>query len=401
MQTATLKIITSGRVTGLPHLAELRYAYLDEAFFVLGSSASSDWVLNSLRSETCKIKAGEFMYQVKVIQATPIERVRVFEEYRRKYGTRIFDQWYKSAQVSLRLDPVGPPHAKGAARGEQEALATFREWRSQGNSYHQSVQAAFDSAAEEYDYTISHNYINSWIRKRSISELCRIAHTDDVLLEIGCGTGAEALQISKRVRGIVATDISEKMLELLKKKLSARRLNHKIIVARARALEIDTIKELLPDGAVRVAYSFNGALNCEPDIDRVPVALSKVIQENGYFLCSIRNTLCLPEALSHSLVLQFDKTNTRKDQPIMVSVGGIDIPSFYHSPTRFARIFRPRFRVRKMIGLPAFLPPAYLNGYYLRTGRARIILEKLDSVLAHRFPFNRFGDQTLFVFQRK
>jgi hypothetical protein len=53
-----------------------------------------------------------------------------------------------------------------------------------------------------------------------------------------------------------------------------------------------------------------------------------------------------------------------------------------------------------MIGLPAFLPPAYLSNYYLQTGKARLILEKLEFVLGDRFPFNRVGDQTLFVFQR-
>jgi ubiquinone/menaquinone biosynthesis C-methylase UbiE len=399
-QTATLKLITSGRITGLPHVAELRYAHLDGSLFVLASSSSSDWVLNALASARCKTKLGEVVYQIKASAVTSLEKGRVLEIFRRKYGPRVFDQWYKNTQACLRLDPIGPPNTRGAARGENETLVTFREWRNQGNNYYRSVQDAFDSASEEYDYTISHNYINCWIRKRSINELHRITKASDVLLEIGCGTGSEAIQISKRVRGIVATDISEKMLNLLKRKVKARRLDRKILPAKARASEISGIRGLLLEGNVRVAYSFNGALNCEPDIHKVPGELAKVVQEDGYFLCSIRNTLCLPEALSHFLVLQFDKTATRKDQPTMVSVGGLDIPSCYYSPSRFAKIFRPHFQVRKMIGLPAFLPPASLSDYYLRTGRPRLILEKLESVLGDRFPFNRLGDQTLFVFQK-
>jgi ubiquinone/menaquinone biosynthesis C-methylase UbiE len=398
--TATLKLITRGRTTGLPHVAELRYAHLEGSFFVLASSASSDWFLNALASGKCKAKTGEVICPVAARTATFLERTRVLEKFRTKYGSRVIDQWYKSAEACLRLDPLGPPSTRGAARGEKEALVSFREWRRRGNNYYRSIQDAFDSASEEYDYTISHNYINSWIRKRSINELHRITMTADVLLEIGCGTGSEAIQISKQVRRIVATDISEKMLDLLKRKVKAKRLDHKVLAVRVKASEISTIKDLLPEGSVRVVYSFNGALNCEPDIHKVPGELSKIMQEDGYFLCSIRNTLCLPEALSHSLILQFDKMAARKDQPTMVSVGGMDIPAFYYSPSRFATIFRPHFRVRKMIGLPAFLPPAYLSDYYLRTGKARLILEKLESVLGGRFPFNRLGDQTLFVFQR-
>ena len=399
-ETVTLKLITTGRITGLPHVAELRYTCLNGSFFVLASSASSDWVLNSLASGRCKVKTGDFVYQIKVSTATSVEEARVLEECRRKYGSRIFYQWYRKTQACLRLDPVGPPVTRGAVKGENETLVTFNEWRSRRNNYRQSVQAAFDSASEEYDYTISHNYINSWIRKRSVNELHTITRTSDVLLEIGCGTGSEAVQISKQVKRIVATDISEKMLDLLKRKVQAKRLNHKITVAKARASEISGVKDLLPEGRVRVAYSFNGALNCEPDIDKVPGELWKVVEDDGYFLCSIRNTLCLSEALSHSLVLQFDKMSTRKNQPKMVSVGGMDIPSFYYSPARFAQLFRPHFRVRKTIGLPAFLPPAYLSDYYLQTGKARVVLEKLEFVLGDRFPFNRVGDQTLFVFQR-
>jgi ubiquinone/menaquinone biosynthesis C-methylase UbiE len=399
-QTETLKLITFGRITGLPHVAELRYAYLDGLFFVLASSASNDWVLNALASGKCKAKIGQVVHQVEASTTTPLEKARTLEIFRSKYGSRVLEQWYRNTQACLRLHPLGPPSATGVVRGENKALVTFREWRSQGYNYSQSVQDAFDSASEEYDYTISHNYINSWIRKRSIKELHRITKARDVLLEIGCGTGSEAIQISRRVKGVVATDISEKMLDLLRRKVKAKRLDRKIIAAMARASEISSVKDLLPDGNVRIAYSFNGALNCEQDIHKVPGELSKVVKEGGYFLCSIRNTLCLPEALSHSLVLQFDKMSTRKDQPTMVSVGGMDIPSYYYSTTRFAQLFRPHFRVRKIIGLPAFLPPAYLSNYYLQTGKAGRFLEKLESVLGDRFPFNRVGDQTLFVFQR-
>ncbi len=398
-RTKTLKLITVGRITGVPHVAELRFTRLGESFFVLASSGSSDWILNALAQGKCKVKIGEVVYQVRANTGTSPEKTQVLESFSKKYGPRVLDQWYKNTQACLRLDPLGPPAVRGA-RAENETLVSFREWKGQGNDYYQSVRDAFDSASEEYDYTISHNYINSWIRKRSVNELLRIANARDVLLEIGCGTGSEAIQISKQVRGIVATDISQKMLDVLKRKVKAKRLDHKIIAAKARASEVSTVKEVLPEGSVRVAYSFNGALNCEPDIHKVPGELSKVVQEDGYFLCSIRNTLCLPEALSHSLVLQFDKTATRKEQPMMVSVGGMDIPSCYYSPSRFANIFRPYFQVRKMIGLPAFLPPAYLSDYYLRTGKARLIPEKLERILGDRFPFNRLGDQTLFVFQK-
>jgi SAM-dependent methyltransferase len=397
----TLRLITRGRLTGLPHIAELRYICLDESFFVLAGNARSDWVLNALAAGNARANIGETVYEVTPKVQSPAEKQRVFESFRRKYGSGVVDQWYKNTQLCLRLDPLGPPRLRGATRGETQTRTDFTLWRHKGTNYYQSVAEAFDSASEEYDYTISHNYINTWIRKRSVRELGKITRRADVLLEIGCGTGTEAIQISKLVTGIVATDISEKMLHILKKKTMAKKLDRKILGVRARASEISTVVGYLPKGKVRVAYSFNGALNCEPELDKFPEQLSVIMDKGGYFVCSIRNTLCLPEILSHSLVFQFDKAVTRKNQPTMVSVGGADIPSYYYPPESFARLFRPHFRIRKMIGLPAFLPPAYLNDYYLRTGIVRPVLEKLEFALGERFPFNRLGDQTLFVFQKE
>ncbi len=325
----------------------------------------------------------------------------MLESFRRKYGSGIVDRWYSKSQLCIRLDPVGQPSKRGAIRGETRPVLDFSEWKKDGANYYESVGEAFDSASEEYDYTIRHNYINTWIRKRSIRELVNLTKQSDVLLEVGCGTGTEAIQISKHVAGIVATDLSPRMLQILRRKVSAKKRDRKIVGIRLRASEISEAADYLPNSKVRIAYSFNGALNCEPEIRRVPEQLSKIIDDHGYFVCSIRNTLCLPEILSHSLVFQFNKMTARKEQPIMVSVGGIDIPSYYYSPRTFAQFFRAYFRVRKIVGLPAFLPPAYLSDYFVRTGRFGSYLEKLELVLANRFPFNKLGDQTLFVFQKR
>ncbi|PSN83169.1 hypothetical protein B9Q01_05720, partial [Candidatus Marsarchaeota G1 archaeon OSP_D] len=69
-------------------------------------------------------------------------------------------------------------------------------------------------------------------------------------------------------------------------------------------------------------------------------------------------------------------------------------------PSIFVNIFKPYFKVEKIIGLPTFLPPAYLNDYYVRLRQYTSLLEKIDDLLSPHFPFNRFGDQNLFVFKK-
>lgn len=395
----TLKLLTAGRRTGLPHIVDLRFVRSEGAFFVFAGGRSSDWVLNALAAAP-RVRVGQSVYHVSVCKATPQEQARTLQQFVNRYGARVVDNWYARAESCLKLYPTGPPTRRNAVRGEMEAKLDFDSWKSASNNYFSTVQEAFDSASEEYDFTISHNFINTWIRKRSINELLRLARPDDVLLEIGCGTGAEAIQISKRVRQIIATDISQGMLNLLRQKISAKKIET-IVTVQARAATISSTGPQLNGGKVRIAYSFNGALNLEPDIERFPLELSKVVEREGYFVCSVRNTLCLSETIAHAAVLQLDKIAPRRKQPTMVSVGGIDIPAFYYSTQFMTRLFEPYFKVKKVIGLPAFLPPAYLNDYCIRFQPVTSLLEKMETVLADRFPFNRLSDQTLFVFQRK
>ena len=400
-QSATIKLITRGRSTELPHVVELRYTNIEGSYFVLAGNSRSDWVLNALATRSVKLRIGEQFLDATADVTSNENRARVLEAFRERYGPRIVDQWYSRTRLALRLTPLGPSSLRGASRGEADSRIDFKQWKAQGSDYYRAVENAFDSAADEYDFTISRNFINTWIRKTSIQELLRLSRREDVILEIGCGTGAEAIEISKSVKGIVATDISERMLEIFQKKILAKKLALRIIPARAKASEISRIEDLLPNGKVRIAYSFNGALNCEPDIDRVPGELARIIEPEGYFVCSIRNTMCLPESLSHALALQFDKMGSRKQQPLMVSVGGLDIPSYYSPPSKFSETFKPYFRLRRLVGLPSFLPPAYLNDYYMKFRSFTTMLEKFETRLADHFPFNRLGDQTLFIFQRE
>ncbi len=397
----TVKLITQGRITGLPHVVEVRFSFIHGSFFVLAGEANSDWVRNALNDGRAKLRTRKLVLNVVARTASEDEKARALEDFGSKYGGSVVRDWYSKPPACLCLTPEGPPAQRGVVRGEGEATTTFQKWLTQNKDYYQGIAAAFDSASEEYDFTISHNYINTWIRKRSIRELLNLAKPGDTLLEVGCGTGAEAIQISRYVSKIIATDISDKMIEILTKKVEARGLSGIIVPRQVRAADISEVAELAVGDKFDLAYSFNGALNSEPELDRFVNGLSLVLVAGGYFICSVRNSFCLSEALSHAAVLQFEKMAPRKKQPVMVSVGGMDIPAFYYPPAVFLRFFSTKFDLKKLFGLPAFLPPAYLSDYYIKFKNVASLLEKFEWVLGGHFPFNRVGDQSLFVFQKR
>ncbi|MDG6929300.1 MAG: methyltransferase domain-containing protein [Nitrososphaerota archaeon] len=395
----TLKLITAGRRTGLPHIVRLRYAREGRRVYLLCGSGESDWVLNSLASGVVRLRLGGRVVRARVGEPGT-DRDRALSLFRAKYGNGLVSRWYEGPGESLTLSILDGSVGK-AAGGENEALTTFEEWRSLRYDYYSSVASAFDSASEEYDFTIDHNYINAWIRAKSISSLLSIAGHGDALLEIGCGTGAEAVKISGHVRKIIATDISESMIDILKLKIRARNLQGKIIPFRLAASEISRLEGAIGAEEIRVAYSFNGALNCEPRLAAFVEHLDRLLAPRGYFLCSIRNAVCASEMVAHLSAFRPGKGVPRRKQPMMVSVGGRDIPALYYTPMSFAEKFRERFRLLKLTAIPAFLPPAYLSDYYVRSKPVGSILERLEALLADKAPFNRLGDQSLLVLQKK
>jgi deazaflavin-dependent oxidoreductase (nitroreductase family) len=399
-RTEFVRLETTGRKTGLPHIVELRYAVVGDSFFFFPGDQKSDWVLNVLRSGRGNVRTDDAVFAASARLATDLEKTEARAVFVRKYGRKVVEGWYKGSPTCLCLTPTGPPRLRRVQRGELDATTSFEDWVRDKPDYYAEVRNAFDLASEEYDFTISHNFINTWIRKRSIAILSQYINPDDVLLEVGCGTGAEAMQISKLAKRIIAMDVSQKMVRLLQAKAEARGLQGKVTPLRLSASEISEVAPFLVGEKVRVAYSFNGALNCEPRMDAFVKGLSGLLSPSGYFVCSIRNTICLSEMLSHALVLQFDRATPRKKQPAMVSVGGTDIPSTYYPAMRFIEFFRPYFRPVKVVGLPTLLPPAYLNSYYLRFRGRFPLLERLDALFSSKFPFNQLGDQTLFVFQK-
>ena len=396
--SATVKLVTAGRVSRLPHVVEVRFVASAEEFRVIGAGPRSDWVLNALAAASVRVRRGELSFPCRARVAEKSEAEYTRRLFVRKYGERIVNRWYAGTAVCLILEVVGRPERRGGVLGESQTEMDYATWRSKGRGYYGDVAAAFDSASEEYDFTISRNFINTWIRRRSLDILGRFLKKDDVALEVGCGTGAETLKVAGSVRRIVATDISEKMIALLSTKVQARGVVN-VTPLRLGAAEIARAAPAL-GGMASVAYSLNGALNCEPRLDSFVTGLSELLPTGARFVCSIRNTLCLSEVAVHSLLLQFEKAMPRIEQPMMVSVGGMDIPSTYYSPSDFADRFKPFFRVERMFALPALLPPAYLSNHYVKLRPILAPLEALDRALAGRAPFNRLGDQTLFAFEK-
>ncbi|HKT21618.1 MAG TPA: nitroreductase/quinone reductase family protein, partial [Nitrososphaerales archaeon] len=108
-----LRLETKGRRSGLPHIVQLRYAWLDGRYFVLGSNGGSDWSRNALAATTATVRLGDFLVDVEVSKAGDAQKEATLEAFAGKYGARLVRQWYPEDGTCLCLQPTGPAVRRG------------------------------------------------------------------------------------------------------------------------------------------------------------------------------------------------------------------------------------------------------------------------------------------------
>src|SRR5438046_7856147 len=97
-----------------------------------------------------------------------------------------------------------------------------------------ALRTAFDRAANTIDTIVIYNPVNAWLRNECRRELLALYPEKSTLIEIGCGTGVDAVFLAERGHRIAATDISDRMVERARERIAAADLGGRVLVFRGR-----------------------------------------------------------------------------------------------------------------------------------------------------------------------
>jgi SAM-dependent methyltransferase len=262
---------------------------------------------------------------------------------------------------------------------------------------YRETSRAFDVIAAEYDavYGPGGNAVMRRMRRESLALLEATFPPGSKLLEIGCGTGDEALALAGGGRHVVATDISPRMAAATASRARAHGLSEWVPALCMPAGGLSALRPSVPfDGA----YASLGALNCEPQLERLASALSRLLRPGGTFACSVMARWCPFEIvwfLVHGQPATAFRRVRRGWQPAPVAGRDgiqVHVPTRYLSVREVARVFEPHFYIERTLSLPLLLPPPYLDDLY---GKRRSLfdhLEPWERRLRHRWPFRLWGD---------
>ena len=191
------------------------------------------------------------------------------------------------------------------------------------------VRDAFDLHAVEYDARFSENPLALEIRRRTWDVMDRFFIAGSRVLDLGCGTGEDAIHLAERGVYVRAIDVSSAMLDRLQEKVQRLKLDRFIdcSLADGRCLE-------LPEGELDGIYSNFGVLNCVADLNWL-AELARRTLKPGRRMILVTMGRCYPLEIAANLVKgRFRPALRRFRSPAYAIVGGVRFPVHYCSPSQ-------------------------------------------------------------------
>lgn len=243
------------------------------------------------------------------------------------------------------------------------------------------MTAAFDQLASDYDRLWTRSTVGHLQREAVWRHIGDLFESGQSALDLGCGTGEDALRLKQARLMVRAIDASPEMVRI------ARDCG-----LNAEVLAIEDCG-LLDESFDAVLSNF-GALNCVRDIESLCEPLAGLVRPGGYLVLCVIGRFCLWETVWALLHLQPAKAFRRWRKSVLSSLG---MRVFYFSKRRMEAAFRSRFTLVKWSGIGLCVPPSYVTG--CSAGLLQM-LDGIDQHITHWPLFRGLSDHRLFVFVR-
>lgn len=262
-----------------------------------------------------------------------------------------------------------------------------------------SPAEAYDGYASRYDDLLAENRINAYMRREMMGQLLHTFEPGSWLLELGSGTGDEALTLASHGCQILGIDPSEGMIERAREKANHHPRGSRVEFLQASASELSRVL------GEREPHEFDGAfssfaLSYESDLEAVRKALAARIREDGLVIIAVMNRLCAVEWFLSLITAHPALSGRRLGAETLHKVGSVHTPIMGRTPAEVLRAFTPGFRLERYRALPLILPPHYAYRVLRRWPALMRTLERLDPRLSTLPLLRSLGDHTVLTFRR-
>ena len=260
------------------------------------------------------------------------------------------------------------------------------------------TQAAFDSVAADYDGNRGNNALIQDMRAEMWHWLDATFAPRSRLLDLGCGTGLDAVRMAQLGHHVTATDWSPAMVLRTEERADRARLGERVQALNVGAHEL---RRLGGDGSYDGAYSNLGALNCVPDLPTVSAECARLLRPGGVLVFTVIGRVCPWELVHYLRRGRWARARVRYARgPVPVSMNQHTVWTSYYGPREFYRAFRAHFDLTHYRSLCLLAPPPYLTWVRERYMLWYQRLWRMDRLIAG-WPLLRVcGDHFLIVMRK-
>jgi SAM-dependent methyltransferase len=245
---------------------------------------------------------------------------------------------------------------------------------------------AFDSVAADYDGPRGNNELIQDMRSEMWRWLAATFAPGERLIDLGCGTGLDAVHLAGLGYKITATDWSPLMVERTADRAATQQLTEHVRAINLGAHELERLDE---PGAYGGAYSNLGPLNCVPDL-------------RGGLVFTVIGRYCPWEIAHYLRRWRWARAKVRfARQVVPVGMNNHTIWTRYYTPREFYSAFKEHFTLEHHRGLCVFAPPPYLTWVREKYPRLHAWLWSLDRKVSGWPLIRAMGDHFLIVMRKR
>jgi ubiquinone/menaquinone biosynthesis C-methylase UbiE len=253
------------------------------------------------------------------------------------------------------------------------------------------VNKAFSRQSIIYDDYDENNPTLNWMRQQVRKHVLKYLRPNDKILELNSGTGIDAEFFVNQGFTVYCTDLSDGMVEQMKKKFSSEKYSDKVTIQQCSFTELDKVGDKKFD----FIFSNFGGLNCIPDLRESTKFYPSLLNKNGRVCLVILPPIC-PWEIIQVFRGKFNVAFRRfHKEGVLANVESIKFKTFYFSAKDTLQALGSNFKLLKVESLALFTPIPQMEKIPKRFPGAAKLLNKIDETVSGIYPLNRMGDHII------
>jgi ubiquinone/menaquinone biosynthesis C-methylase UbiE len=240
---------------------------------------------------------------------------------------------------------------------------------------------SFDAIAPHYDELWSRSAVGHSQRAAVWRHIDNLFVPGERVLDLGCGTGDDALHLRARGVFVDGVDASQEMVRISRSRGVS-----------VRQLRIEDLREL--QGSYDGAISNFGALNCIENLHGAATEMARLVRIGGFVAACWMGRFCLWETVWYLAHANMAKACRRWRYKSWSTSFHMNV--FYPSRREIEQAFGRHFRLVGWYGIGLTVPPSYVA---LPDGVVNA-LAQIDKLYAHFPGLRGLSDHRLAIFRR-